>query len=140
MDRVPRSESLTDIFVTTSILKLTCLETNAISVSKLATRIGMLCALLFCAGAGSARGSSWTSHGPNTKTIMVVATSPQHANIVYAGAFGWGVFKSTDGGSSWTNYQNGFINTYLRSLLVLSDTVVYAGTNDGVFKTTDGGR
>ena len=32
------------------------------------------------------------------------------------------------------------INSYVRSLLVLSDSIVYAGTNSGIYKTTDGGN
>lgn len=83
--------------------------------------------------------AGWSTNGPYHKNVKVTSVSPQHSNIVYAGAFGWGVFKSTDGGSSWYDYQNGMTNTYVRSLLAFSDTVVMAGTNDGVYKTTDGG-
>lgn len=97
---------------------------------------------LFCitllAAAGTAAGT-WTSHGPNFKVIKAVEFSPQDTSVVYAGAFGSGVFKSTDAGTTWTNVSAGLINAYVRSLKALSNTVVFCGTNDGVFKTTDGG-
>src|SRR5438093_5545295 len=98
-------------------------------------RIGSIYLFLNSVCSVSTPAASWVTNGPAYKTIMVVASSPQHANVVYAGAFGWGVFKSTDGGSSWANYQTGMINTYVRSLFVVSDSIVYAGTNDGVFKS-----
>src|SRR6266705_1926693 len=125
-------------FMITFILKMINLVVHVMFRS--GRQFGIIFWLLFNLCTVSALGGSWMTNGPSYKTIMAVAISPQHANVVYAGAFGWGVFKSTDGGTSWTNYQTGMINTYVRSLLVLSDTVVYAGTNDGVFKSTDGGQ
>src|SRR5260221_6928736 len=82
-------------------------------------------------------GMSWVSNGPYYKTIKAVSISPQHPNVVFAGALGSGVFKSTDGGLSWANFKSGMTSTSVRSLLSLSDTVVFAGTNDGVYKTVD---
>ncbi len=81
----------------------------------------------------------WIGTGPQFKTIKALAVSPQHSNVVYAAAFGWGVFRSTDAGATWTNSKTNMINTYARSLLVLSDSVVYAGTNGGVYKSIDSG-
>ncbi|MDP2208891.1 MAG: hypothetical protein Q8K98_08965 [Bacteroidota bacterium] len=81
----------------------------------------------------------WVGGGPTFKNIKTVAQSPTNPNLVYAGAFGWGVFKSTDGGVTWTSIKTGMTNTHVRSILAISDLVVFAGTNDGVFKTTNGG-
>ncbi|MBI5476049.1 MAG: hypothetical protein HY964_04855 [Ignavibacteriales bacterium] len=85
-------------------------------------------------------GQTWIGNGPFSKNIKAIAHSPSNQNILYAGAFGWGVFKSIDGGITWLNYKTGLTNTHVRSILVLSDTVVFAGTNDGVYKTTNGGN
>ncbi|MBI5019824.1 MAG: T9SS type A sorting domain-containing protein [Ignavibacteriales bacterium] len=84
-------------------------------------------------------GQTWIGNGPYHKNIKAITHSPNNQNILYAGAFGWGVFKSTDGGVTWINYRNGLTNAHIRSLLSLSDTVVFAGTNDGVYKTINGG-
>ncbi|MBI4460725.1 MAG: hypothetical protein HY648_11800 [Acidobacteria bacterium] len=80
--------------------------------------------------------------GPPGGTVRALAVNPANAAVLYAGTVGGGVFKSTNGGSSWTA-----VNTGLTSLLVLSlaidptsSNTVYAGTiGGGVFKTTDGG-
>jgi photosystem II stability/assembly factor-like uncharacterized protein len=85
------------------------------------------------------RAASWTTHGPASKVIKAVAISPQDTSVIFAGAFGWGVFRSTDGGASWTNSRVGMINSYVRSLAALSSSVVFCGTNDGVYKSIDSG-
>jgi photosystem II stability/assembly factor-like uncharacterized protein len=82
---------------------------------------------------------SWVSNGPYYKVINAITHSPIHPDILYSGAFGSGVFKTTDGGASWKNQDNGMTNKYVRSILAVSDDTVYVGTNDGIFKTTDGG-
>jgi len=61
---------------------------------------------------------------------------------LYAGTGANGdVFKSTDGGSTWTNTGNLADATYVHALLEASDGTLYAGTelNGDVFKSTDGG-
>jgi photosystem II stability/assembly factor-like uncharacterized protein len=56
-------------------------------------------------------GRSWTNIGlHDSRQISSILVDPQNANIVYVGAFGHayapnherGVYKSTDGGASWT--------------------------------------
>src|SRR5512140_2208730 len=89
------------------------------------------------AHAGSAQ--TWTTYGPAHKDIRAVAYSPQDSSVIFAGAFGWGVFKSTNAGATWTNSRVGLINAYVRSLAVVTSSTLFAGTNDGVFKSVDGG-
>ncbi len=102
------------------------------SLSSIAVSI-LLVVETFHAAAG------WTNLGPSYKVIKTVVVSPQDTSVVYAGAFGWGVFRSTNGGATWNPRQNGLTNTYVRSLAVISDSLVFAGTNDGVYKTTNAG-
>ncbi|HYQ86157.1 MAG TPA: T9SS type A sorting domain-containing protein [Bacteroidota bacterium] len=98
------------------------------------------CAILCLVISQSSRaGPTWTSHGPLYKVIKAISISPQDTSVIYAGAFGWGVFKTTDAGGTWVNLTTGLTNTFVRSLAALSNTLVFCGTNDGVFKTTDGG-
>jgi photosystem II stability/assembly factor-like uncharacterized protein len=101
-------------------------------------------------------GIHWSASntGLTATFVSAVAVDPQTPTTVYAGASGldaWGVFKSTDGGAHWSPSNAGFppplcsetscaIPTVL-ALVVDPQTpaIVYAGTNVGVFKTTDGG-
>ncbi len=86
-----------------------------------------------------ATAQTWMGNGPNYKNIKTITQSPTNPNLLYAGAFGWGVFKSIDGGASWINVKTGMTNTHVRSIVAISDNIVFAGTNDGVFKTINGG-
>ncbi|NIW45887.1 MAG: hypothetical protein GWN30_14415, partial [Gammaproteobacteria bacterium] len=54
-----------------------------------------------------------------------------------------GVFKSFDGGTSWTAVNNGLSNTFIDDLVIdpLTPTTIYANlSNDGLFKSTNGGN
>jgi len=52
-----------------------------------------------------------------------------------------GLFKSTDGGTTWKEISSGFINNTVMSLTIdpVTPTTLYAGTYSGVLKSTDGG-
>ena len=112
-------------------------------------------------------GRTWTFAGlPESREIGRIVVHPRDPNVVYVAALGhlWGtnaergVFKTTDGGKSWTkslfvNDTTGFVD------LVMDPTnpeVLYAagwhrlryggtrvqgvGAGSGIWKTTDGGR
>ena len=84
----------------------------------------------------------WTSNGPYGGFIQALVIDPTNTQTVYAGAHGGGVFKSTNGGSSWTAINSGLPDTSVYSLVIApsSPQTVYAGTNGGgVFKSTNGG-
>ncbi len=73
--------------------------------------------------------------------VLALAINPQTPDTLYAGTSG-GVFKSTDGGTSWTARNTGL--NYSGTVLALainpqSPETLYAGTSGGVFKSTDGG-
>jgi photosystem II stability/assembly factor-like uncharacterized protein len=80
--------------------------------------------------------------GPFGGNVVVIAPDPNNANIVYAGTWGAGVLKSTDGGLSWLPSRGGLWNLRINSLTVdpTNSAVLYAGTyGDGVFKSTNAG-
>ncbi|GEM_PF-2208374 len=95
--------------------------------------------VIFALAIDSRAATTWTTHGPGYKVIKAISISPQDTSIVFAGAFGWGVFKTTNGGLTWSNSRVGLTNAYVRSIEAISSTVVFCGTNDGVFKSIDGG-
>src|SRR5262249_32254531 len=59
---------------------------------------------------------------------------------LYAGTYG-GVYRSIDGGQSWTAVNNGFsgIGLDVRALLSVG-TNLYAGSLGGVYRSIDGGQ
>ncbi|MBI5869096.1 MAG: hypothetical protein HZB43_12565 [candidate division Zixibacteria bacterium] len=84
--------------------------------------------------------AAWVGVGPQNKVIEAVAVAPDNALVRFAGAFGWGIFKSTNGGVTWSAMPNtGMTNAYIRAVLALSSTDVFVGTNDGVYHSVDGG-
>src|SRR5258706_6935669 len=111
---------------------------NLISISP-GRRIATLLFFLLPLSAQRGAGQTWTTNGPHHKVIQALAISPQDTSVMYAGSFGFGMFKSTNAGGTWTNTRTGLANGYVRSVVALSSTVVFCGTNDGVSSTTDGG-
>jgi photosystem II stability/assembly factor-like uncharacterized protein len=99
--------------------------------------------LLLAAGLGVflavpvAQAASWRSIGPEGGFVPALAFAPSDPRVAYAGTLG-GVFRSGDGGSSWTAASNGL--SYVESLAVdpHDPAVVYAAAG-GLFKTTSGG-
>lgn len=111
----------------------------------------------------------WTSLGPkgiNMSSSFVnywgevsgrvrgLAVHPTNPDIVYIGAAAGGIWKTTNGGSSWTDLSSGFERLTFGAICIDPNNgdVVYAGTGegrwgwndntyegDGLYKTTNGG-
>lgn len=94
-----------------------------------------------------------TSFGGSGALVTAIAVDPRTPGTMFAGTWGPGIFKSTDGGKTWSPVNVGFPSTITTggfsglpvSTLVFDPTnssVVYAGFFDGggVYKTVDGGR
>jgi len=113
--------------------------------------------------AGAAEGGVWkTTDGGNTWTpltddqpalaIGALALDPSHPNTVYAGTgeenfsqdsySGVGILKSTDGGSTWTNYPGPFTQHYIGGLAVhpTDGVTVLAASSIGIYRSTDAGQ
>jgi len=82
----------------------------------------------------------------NTSYINIncVAVHPTNPDIVYIGTWMDSIYKTTDGGTTWTLKSNGLISADCRSLAIdpQNPEIVYAGLGGGggVFKTTNGGE
>jgi len=84
----------------------------------------------------------WTSIGPEGGNVSALAIDPATPATLYAGTWGGGVFKSTNGGESWSAVNTGLTNTDVRALAIDPDTpaTLYAGTwGGGVFSIQQGG-
>ncbi|WP_394824805.1 WD40/YVTN/BNR-like repeat-containing protein [Pendulispora albinea] len=91
-------------------------------------------------------GATWTaSHSgiAGLNHVTTVAVAPSDANRLYAAVEGQntGVYKSANGGLSWTLVNQGLGDRNVWSLAVHPSTpdIVFAGTATGVYKSTDGG-
>ena len=97
-------------------------------------------------------GRLWTErmHGmKEVHYVVTIALDPHNPDVMYAGTTG-GVYKTTDGTGTWHLVNNGLIpKEKLDAAMalgvnsVVTDPVrpgtVYAGTTNGLFRTTDGG-
>lgn len=83
---------------------------------------------------------SWI--GPYGGSVVAIAADPRQSQVIYAGTWGGGIYKSVDGGNNWKFAGNGLGVMYIDSMAVdpVVTTTVYAGTHGGgVYKSTDGG-
>jgi photosystem II stability/assembly factor-like uncharacterized protein len=87
--------------------------------------------------AAKADGDHWKSLGPEGGVIVALAVNPRSLTI-YAACNG-GVFRSDDGGSSWTPSGVSGDNVFALAVDPADPQTLYAGTNRGVSKTNDGG-
>ncbi|MEM9001795.1 MAG: thrombospondin type 3 repeat-containing protein [Bacteroidota bacterium] len=105
--------------------------------------------------------SNWTALGPvvsgelNTALpgigrINAIAVDPNNADVWYAGAPAGGIWKSTDGGSTWANLFDDFPQIGVSGIAIdpNDSNIVYIATGDddasdsfsaGVFKSLNGG-
>jgi photosystem II stability/assembly factor-like uncharacterized protein len=84
------------------------------------------------------RAASWTTGGPYGGYINRLAMAQTDPDVIYAGTDS-GVFKTADGGETWT--KTGFSDTPVWVVRVAPDSsdTVYAGSDDGIYKSEDGG-
>jgi hypothetical protein len=103
----------------------------------------LLSALLWACGASVVHSgvNQWTPIGPQARRIFTLAIDPVTPATLYA-ATGSGVFKSTNGGDSWSAVNTGLPGGAVSVLAIdpAMPATLYAGTyTAGVFKSTDGG-
>ena len=80
--------------------------------------------------------------GPPGGEIPTVAIDPATPSTLYAGTFEGGLFKSTNGGTSWFAVNSGLTKSWIVGLAIdsSSPTTLYAGTvGGGIFKSINGG-
>jgi photosystem II stability/assembly factor-like uncharacterized protein len=80
--------------------------------------------------------------GPfDQQAVSIQAFALVGPDVVYAGSFGLGMFRSADRGATWTKSGEGVTDPFILSLVTAKDGVVYAGTfRGGVFRTKDQGK
>ena len=81
------------------------------------------------------RGTNWSnipSIGGKSVTSFVV----NHPLMYFAGTSDHGVFISTDQGANWSSANDGLADTSVISLNVNQHGYLFAGTNEGLYKST----
>src|SRR5579872_2650644 len=84
----------------------------------------------------------WTPVGPDTGIVSVLAAAPSRPATVYAGLTSGGVYRSLDGGNTWTSASNGIhVNEQINALAVDPRLPgrLWAATNGMIYRSTDGG-
>jgi photosystem II stability/assembly factor-like uncharacterized protein len=97
--------------------------------------------LLTLSPVGSAIAQHPSSSPFESQAASIQALTMVGSNILYAGSFGLGVFRSEDRGATWTKSSEGVSDPFILSLATAKDGTVYVGTfRGGVFRTTDQGK
>lgn len=61
-------------------------------------------------------------------------------DTLYLGTLSNGIYRSTDGGSSWTQINNGITSLQIWNIAYVNGALFASSTNGTVFKSTDGGN
>jgi ligand-binding sensor domain-containing protein len=80
--------------------------------------------------------------GPfDQQAASIQALTMAGPDVVYAGSFGLGMFRSEDRGTTWAKSGQGVTDPFILSLVTGKDGAVYVGTfRGGVFRTKDQGK
>ncbi len=96
-------------------------------------------------GSVAAGTSLWTTNGPYGGQIRSIAIDPVSSTTIYVGGYG-GVYKSTNGGSSWAAANTGFSYNAAPHLVVdavavsrSNPSILFAAEINGVYKSIDAG-
>jgi len=83
----------------------------------------------------SATGTSWAAANSGLTATRVYAMAV-NGSTLFAGAYGSGLFRSTNDGVTWN--PTSVANHYIHSMLVNGQSI-YAGSEDGFYYSTDNG-
>lgn len=95
---------------------------------------------------GPANWNKTSGWNPGTGRLVAMAIHPSSPNTIYVGSPGGGLWKTTNGGTSWiplTEYNSVWQYIYSIAIDPLNQNIVYAGTGNGgnqIIKSTDGGN
>jgi photosystem II stability/assembly factor-like uncharacterized protein len=98
-----------------------------------------------CLSKSTNGGQEWidiTPTGVSDSILCDVIVSPFEHNTIYAASSQDGVFKSTDGGQSWVQKNNGLHDLICHSIEIdpVSGVLFLCLVNDGIYESIDGGE
>ncbi|MFH0992668.1 MAG: LamG-like jellyroll fold domain-containing protein, partial [bacterium] len=80
---------------------------------------------------------NWTEVPLKATVVYATVTTPN--GHLFAGVYGDGVARSTDGGGSWYHANTGLNQLYTEAMGTNADGHVFAGSQSGIFRSTDEG-
>ena len=87
-------------------------------------------------GTGASQGES-----SGQELTSIQALTSVGVDLVYAGSFGHGLFRSEDRGATWTRSGQGVTDPFILTLTTGRDGAIYTGTfRGGVFRSRDRGK
>lgn len=104
------------------------------------TQVTVATACMFVASRAQAE-PAWRPLGPAPAAIEAAIASDPPTRTIYIATLGGGVFKSTDNGVGFHAVNTGLQALNVPTLVMAPNDpdLVYAGTESGVYKTTNGG-
>jgi photosystem II stability/assembly factor-like uncharacterized protein len=85
-------------------------------------------------------GAHWDClEGARSSSFSAIVADPRRASTLYGAAID-GVYKSTDGGRTWTLSSNGIPPRGVFALVIAPNGTLWAGTGAGLFRSGNGGR
>lgn len=87
-------------------------------------------------------GASWQTlpAGPRPGGALALVADPARPGELLAGTTGAGVYRSMDGGESWTASGQGLVNTAVTAVAIDdTDSAIFVGGAAGIYRTLDGG-
>ncbi len=90
----------------------------------------------------SGHGENPSQFDPNAQQAASIQALTSVGNdLVYAGSFGLGLFRSEDRGATWVKSGQGVTDPFILTLTTGKDGAIYAGTfRGGVFRSRDRGK
>ncbi|MFN2385340.1 MAG: WD40/YVTN/BNR-like repeat-containing protein [Thermoanaerobaculia bacterium] len=90
---------------------------------------------------GGVAEGQWRRAGLDGTIVTALAVDPSNASTIYAGTSQAGLWKSVNGGATWSASGSGYTGDIVTALLIdpSSPNVLYVGSNVGVFKSINAG-
>ncbi len=83
-------------------------------------------------------GANWNA-GTNWPGHAIKCLAVNDVNIVFAGTFSEGMYRSTDGGTTYTEINNGLSYLNVWCIFIIDEDELLVGTPGGIFKSADNG-
>ena len=99
----------------------------------------MLAMLAFGARPAVCGQGAWTPIGPYGGTVTGLAVASGQPNTVYASTNGTGIFKSADGGATWSPASVGLGALALQTVAIAPNGGLWTAGDGGVWRSRDGG-
>ena len=84
------------------------------------------------------QGALWFSNGLQNKDVS--STLTLNSGIIFVGTLGERIFISQNNGVSWQQMAPGIVGDYIYSLASSGSSIVYAGTDQGLYESVDSGN